>query len=267
VGVFIVRRIIISFFTLVAATFIVYALVANAGDPLAPLYEIPDQNRQDLAVAARTELLNLDQPFFTRYLGWLTAAAGCLVGSCDLGRSITQQDVATLTLQAMGSTLRLVIAATVVAILFGVTIGIISALRQYTGFDYVVTFFAFLFFSLPIFWVAVLLKEFGAIKVNGWLKDPTIPLASSSGSPSSQPWRGRRSWAGADDGGWSWRSSPQPPRPPCSCTCRSRSGSPAPLWGPCWSSSSASAGPSASRSSWQGCATGASSTPPWPRPR
>ena len=72
----------------------------------------------------------------------------------------------------MGSTLRLVIAATVVAILFGVTIGIISALRQYTGFDYVVTFLAFLFFSLPIFWVAVLLKEFGAIRVNDWLAGP-----------------------------------------------------------------------------------------------
>ncbi len=175
-GVFIVRRIIISFFTLIAATFVVYALVANAGDPLAELYQIPDQNRQDLAVAARTDLLNLDQPFLTRYLGWLTAAAGCLVGACDLGQSITQQEVTTLTVQAMGSTLRLVTVATVVAILFGVTIGIISALRQYTGFDYAVTFLAFLFFSLPIFWIAVLLKEFGAIKVNDWLEDPTIPV-------------------------------------------------------------------------------------------
>ena len=174
-GVFIVRRIIISVFTLLAATFVVYALVANAGDPLAPLYQIPDQNRQDLPVAARVELLNLDESFFTRYLGWLTAASGCVVGACDLGQSITQQEVTTLTLQAMGSTLRLVTAATVVAILFGVTIGIVSALRQYTGFDYVVTFFAFLFFSLPIFWVAVLLKEFGAIRVNDWLDDPAIP--------------------------------------------------------------------------------------------
>ncbi len=175
-GVFIARRIIVSFFTLLAATFVVYALVANAGDPLAELRQIPDQNRQELAIAARTDLLNLDQPFFTRYLGWLTAASGCLVGACDLGQSITQQQVTTLTVQAMGSTLRLVTAATFVAILFGVTIGILSALRQYTGFDYVVTFFAFLFFSLPIFWVAVLLKEFGAIRVNDWLEDPKIPL-------------------------------------------------------------------------------------------
>jgi len=176
VGVFIVRRIIISFFTLLAATLVVYILVANAGSPLADLQGIQDQAQKDAAIAARTELLNLDAPLLERYLGWLTGAAGCLVGSCDLGQTVLRQEVTTLTLQAMGSTLRLVSVATVVAILFGVTIGILSALRQYTGFDYVVTFFAFLFFSLPIFWVAVLLKEFGAIKVNDWLADPTIPV-------------------------------------------------------------------------------------------
>jgi len=176
VGVFIVRRIIISFFTLLAATFVVYALVANAGSPLEPLQGIQDQDQKDAAIAARIQLLGLDLPLVERYLGWLTGAAGCLVGSCDLGQTVLQQEVTTLTLQAMGSTLRLVLAATVVAILFGVTIGIVSALRQYTGFDYAVTFLAFLFFSLPIFWVAVLLKEFGAIRVNDWLEDPTIPL-------------------------------------------------------------------------------------------
>ena len=53
--------------------------------------------------------------------------------------------------------------ATIVAIVLGITVGIISALRQYTGFDYGVTLLAFLFFSLPIFWVAVLLKQYGAI--------------------------------------------------------------------------------------------------------
>jgi peptide/nickel transport system permease protein len=176
VGVFIARRIIISFFTLLAATFVVYVLVANAGDPLEPLYGIQDQDQQDAAIASRIELLNLDEPLFQRYLGWLAGAAGCFVGACDLGQTVNQQEVTTLVVQAMGSTLRLVTAATVLAILLGVTVGIVSALRQYTSFDYVVTFFAFLFFSLPIFWVAVLLKEFGAIRVNDWLEDPVIPV-------------------------------------------------------------------------------------------
>ncbi|WP_380166079.1 ABC transporter permease [Jannaschia sp. R86511] len=176
-GVFIARRVIISFFTLLAATFVVYVLMANAGDPLEELYGISDQAQQDAAIEGRIALLNLDQPLLQRYLGWLTGAAGCLVGACDLGQTIAQQDVTELLGQAMASTLRLVTAATILAVILGVTVGIVSALRQYTGFDYAVTFLAFLFFSLPIFWVAVLLKEFGAIRLNDWLADPGIPVA------------------------------------------------------------------------------------------
>jgi peptide/nickel transport system permease protein len=63
-----------------------------------------------------------------------------------------------------------------VAIFLGLTVGIVSALRQYSGFDYTVTLASFLFFSLPIFWVAVLLKQYGAIRMNDWLADPTISI-------------------------------------------------------------------------------------------
>ncbi|WP_205856630.1 ABC transporter permease, partial [Phytoactinopolyspora endophytica] len=66
----------------------------------------------------------------------------------------------------------LVIGATVLAIIVGVAVGIISAVRKYSGFDYVITFGAFIFFSLPVFWAAVLLKEYGAIRFNDWIADP-----------------------------------------------------------------------------------------------
>jgi peptide/nickel transport system permease protein len=56
----------------------------------------------------------------------------------------------------------------------GITIGIITALRQYSRFDYSMTFVSFLLFSLPIFWVAVLLKEYLAIQFNNFLGDPVI---------------------------------------------------------------------------------------------
>jgi len=46
----------------------------------------------------------------------------------------------------------------------------VTALRQYTGFDYIVTFFTFVFFSLPVFWVAVILKDVGGIRFNDWLR-------------------------------------------------------------------------------------------------
>ena len=42
------------------------------------------------------------------------------------------------------------------------------------GFDYSVTFMSFLFYSLPVFWVAVLAKAFLAIKFNDFLADPQV---------------------------------------------------------------------------------------------
>mgnify|MGYP002737224537 CR=1 FL=1 len=169
--VFIIRRLIISMFTLLAATFVVYAGTAVSGDPLEDLYGIQDENVRDRQIAERRQWLNLDQPIPLRYLGWL---AGLFRG--DLGQNIRGQDVSALLFNAMAATMQMVIVATVLAIVFGVIVGIISALRQYSGFDYSLTFAAFLFFSLPIFWVAVMLKQFAAIEFNNWLADPHIPL-------------------------------------------------------------------------------------------
>ncbi len=77
-----------------------------------------------------------------------------------------------------GQTITLVTAATILAIVIGIGLGIITALRQYSALDYTVTFAAFLFFSLPIFWMAVLLKEFGAIGFNDFLRDPHFSPAA-----------------------------------------------------------------------------------------
>jgi peptide/nickel transport system permease protein len=179
VVVFVVRRVIVSFFVLLVATFLVYVLVALSGDPLA--YLATDQsNNKAQKIAAVVERLSLDESVPRRYLGWLGGVARCAVpgGGCDLGQTKNGQEVSDLLGQAVGATLRLVLAATVLAILIGITIGIVSALRQYSGFDYTITFSAFLFFSLPLFWVAVLLKQFVAIRFNNWLSDPRIGVTA-----------------------------------------------------------------------------------------
>ncbi len=80
---------------------------------------------------------------------------------------------------AVASTVQLIALATVLSIIVGVAVGMTTALRQYSGYDYTVTFFAFIFYSLPIFWVAVLLKEFGAIQFNRFLAEPIIPTTTA----------------------------------------------------------------------------------------
>lgn len=174
---FLVRRLLVSLATLAVSSFLVYLLVSTSGDPLEELYFDTSPNR-DAKIEARRQLLHLDLSLPERYVMWLRGAVGCVVPGmqCDLGKNIRQQDVTLLTQQAMGSTLRLVLAATVLSIILGITVGVLSSLRQYSGFDYSITFGAFLFFSLPVFWVAVLLKQYLAIGLNDWYREATLGI-------------------------------------------------------------------------------------------
>ncbi|MDM7830795.1 ABC transporter permease [Cellulomonas edaphi] len=173
---YITRRVLASLLILLGASFIVYMLVAYSGDPLA---EIKSSNSpsKEARIAQRTEALHLDVPPALRYFIWLGGAVKCVVpfvGQCDLGVTLQNQPVTVALSTAIPTTLQLVTTAAVLAITIGISIGIVTALRQYSTLDYGVTFVTFLFFSLPIFWVAVLLKEFGAIKFNTFLYDPYI---------------------------------------------------------------------------------------------
>ncbi len=130
-------------------------------------------------MARRSAELHLDDSVFSRYVSWLKGASGCLYGNCDLNQNWhTHEAVTALLSGAVLTTIKLVGAATVVAIVLGVFVGIISALRQYTGFDYSITFLSFLMYSLPVFWVAVLAKVFLAIRFNDFLAAPSPALSA-----------------------------------------------------------------------------------------
>ncbi len=165
---FVVRRFLVSIPILLASTFVMFGLVTISGDPLANLRQSNNPNRDQIIAQTRLRL-DLDKPFQERYFEWLK---GLLHG--DFGLNREGQDVSVLLSQAMSTTFRLIILATVLSILIGVLFGIITAVRQYSVIDYTSTFAAFLFFSLPVFWLAVLLKEFGAIKFNDYLESPGI---------------------------------------------------------------------------------------------
>lgn len=183
---FIGRRVLSSAIVLLGATFIVYMLLAIALDPLEDLYASSAPNKEQL-IQQRIDALNLDTPAPLRYLSWLGGAAQCIpavvgIGACDLGASwVTNQPVTAMLSTAIPSTLTLITMSTFTAIALGITVGIASALRQYTGFDYGVTFMSFVLYSLPSFWVAVLLKLWGAIGFNDFLADPRISPPAIAG--------------------------------------------------------------------------------------
>jgi peptide/nickel transport system permease protein len=170
---FLTRRIIVSILVLLAASFIVYLLSANSGDPLAQLRTSTAKNKEAL-IQLRIRQLSLNVPIPLRFFIWLWGVIQGIWGHLNLGRSLTGQPVTDMLSSAVGVTIQLLLASTLLAIIFGVLIGITSALRQYSGYDYTVTFLAFLFFSLPSFFVAVILKAYVGIAFNNFLQDPTI---------------------------------------------------------------------------------------------
>ncbi len=175
--VFFVKRLLMSLVVVLISTVIMYFLVDISIDPLADLRTSTAPNKAE-QIQRRIAQLNLDQPVIERYLNWLKGASGCLYGNCDLGQNWkTGQSTTSLLSGAVTTTIQLVGAATVIAIVLGVMVGLISALRQYTGFDYSITFLSFLLYSLPVFWVAVLAKEFLAIDFNDFLGSPDPQIA------------------------------------------------------------------------------------------
>lgn len=171
---FLARRLLQAVIIVLVLSLVMYLLVSWSIDPLADLRTSTAPNKQQL-IANRIAMLNLDKPVLLRYVWWLGGAAGCLIGRCDLGTAWKENQPVTSQLSgAMAATFELVFAATIIAIILGVIVGLVSALRQYAGFDYFITFVSFVLYSLPVFWVAVLLKQFLAIDFNNFLNNPSF---------------------------------------------------------------------------------------------
>jgi peptide/nickel transport system permease protein len=179
---FVLRRLVATILVLAAASFIVFTLTADAGDPLADIKSSSAANRQE-RIDQRIQELHLDTPAAVRYFYWLPGAAKCLIGQCDLGDSFARGGlpVTQVVGAAASSTIQLITGSVLIALILGVAVGMVSAIRQYSGFDYVVTFISFVLYSLPIFFVAVLLKEYGAIQFNQFLDNPQVAFASVLG--------------------------------------------------------------------------------------
>jgi peptide/nickel transport system permease protein len=174
---FAIRRLLVSVLVVFASSFLVFAMVANASDPLGDLRGRNPPPAPEV-IQARRHLLNLDKPVVQRYWIWLSHFV-----RGDMGHTIANnQDVGHLLFQRLGVTMRMVFFAMLIAIVLAVLVGVVSAIKQYSGLDYVATFLGFLFLATPIFWLAALLKIYGAIKVNGWLGHTIVYTIGDSSS-------------------------------------------------------------------------------------
>ena len=156
---YVIRRLLMSIVVLFLATIFVFLLVASSGDPLALLRQNPHTPHS--TIVAREKLLNLNHPLWARYSIWLTNA---LHGT--LGTTIQGQDVASEMWSHLFVTLRMVIIATLVAIVVGISMGVIAAVRQNKFTDHAITVTNFVLLATPVFVLGLALKEFVAIPIN-----------------------------------------------------------------------------------------------------
>jgi peptide/nickel transport system permease protein len=157
---FVVRRFIVSIIVLFVASVLIYFTVTSFGDPLAEL-RARNPPVPEAVIEARRIEIGLDKPPVERYLAW----AGDVV-TLDFGEDLNGNPVNELLWRRLSRTLRMVIASVLLSLVLAIGVGVLSATRQYSKTDYFFTFSGFLFLSMPVFWLAALLKEFAAIRVN-----------------------------------------------------------------------------------------------------
>jgi peptide/nickel transport system permease protein len=131
------------------------------GDPATAL---AGEDHDPNVIAYLRAKFHLDEPLYMRYFYW---ANGVVHG--DLGESVRiQKPVVDLILEKLPVTVQLASMAIVIAIVFGVSAGIVSAVKKDTAWDYAANVFALWGLSTPNFWLGILLIMLFAVKL-GWL--------------------------------------------------------------------------------------------------
>jgi peptide/nickel transport system permease protein len=149
---------------LLLMSFVIYLLLGlMPGDPIDIMASgDPDVTAAD--VARLKALYGLDQPLTARYWHWLTGAV-----SGDFGFSrVHTRPVLEVLGPRLWNTAMLMGISFVLALAVAIPAGVMAAVRQRTWIDYVINFFAFAGFSLPSFWLALLLILLFSVEL-GWL--------------------------------------------------------------------------------------------------
>jgi peptide/nickel transport system permease protein len=158
---------------LIGVSAVGFALMHLApGGPLA-LYTLnPTVTAQDIERVKH--LFGLDQPVYVQYLKW---AAGMLTGNWGYS-FFGGQSVATIVLERIPATLELMGSSLALALIIGVAIGTLAAVRRNSVFDYATATAAMIALSLPTFWFG-LLGIYVFAQTLGWL--PAGGIASTGG--------------------------------------------------------------------------------------
>lgn len=181
---YILRRLAQAIPQLFIISIILFALMQAFGDPIATLGGRTPPRPEDKERLRRQ--LGLDQPVYMQYITWLVGndwqkidmdgdgtpetpgkRLGIMRG--DWGNSlVTRQPVLKMIGDRLPNTLLLMFTAEIVIIIISLALGLYSALRPYSLFDNVVTGLSFIGYSMPVFWLALMLMYIFAVNFRRW---------------------------------------------------------------------------------------------------
>ena len=171
---YILRRIGEGLITLIALSFVVFGSVHLTGDPARFLLPISAEHDESVYEAQKAAY-GLDKPFIVQYWNFLIKAV-----RLDFGQSFTaRRPVQEILLERIPATVHLAVSGMILAIVIGVPLGIISAVKRDTVLDKICKAFAIFGMAAPQFWIAImliivfagywgLLPAFGRGDTTGW---------------------------------------------------------------------------------------------------
>lgn len=143
---------------------ILFAVIQLApGGPEGSLLET-GRSVDPAVIEAYRQRLGVDQPIHIQYVRWVSAA---LVG--DLGVSFSStRPVSEMILERLPATLELMASSFLLAAVLAIGLGVFSAVKQYSWFDYFSTGVSFVGIAMPVFWFALILQLVFSVQL-GWL--------------------------------------------------------------------------------------------------
>jgi len=132
--------------------------------PGGPIGMLVGENATPEAIAAAEKQFGLDRPAVVQYLDWLWNALQGNFGMSIHGR----EPVLHLIGQRLPATLHLAVAATIVSLLIGIPVAILSALKPGSWIDRVLSAWSALALGVPTFWLGILLILLFAVELH-WL--------------------------------------------------------------------------------------------------
>jgi peptide/nickel transport system permease protein len=158
---FVLSRLAQSLVTLVILSVVVFVLARTTGDPLHLILPM-GATAEDYANAR--QYLGLDRPYIEQYASFVARAV-----TGDFGTSIrARRPVGELIRERLPNSLRLAAFAMAVSLAMAFPLGVMAAVKKGTGVDRIAQVVGVLGQSLPTFWVAIILVEFVAGRLQ-WL--------------------------------------------------------------------------------------------------